>query len=1091
MTERVRAMRKYLRSLILLPGICVFGFGAQVCVADATTEPATGARNYFVTNAAQFRTLSPSEYLDGCDFHLEGLITLVDTNRNLIVLQDETGAVSLNFRSSKSELRFGQQVSLDGTNCVPSFVRFPDFPFNRSGSQLRNSFEAPSGCGDYYLARMRGYLQPPTTGEYSFWIASDNSSELWLSTDYKPSNARRIAFIPRFNWVAPHEWSHFPSQHSQSIRLEAGKTYYVEALHEQTTVGDHLAVAWQGPGLEQSIIEGRYLVPFGADMKHSPTNGILREFWTNYLSGDLTDVGGARPFQSALSVENVAVHVIKSERLPKPSALVLGQPWSAENNYRWVTTEGIVRFIGTTQNAVWLELGGEQMQVQVRAPSLENALLQNLRNARVRIEGVCEGAYDKNDNLVPGVIWVSRQDDIHIVDTSPTNVEAMTAKNTNGTSIPAANSTMQGFYSTRGVVTFNDRVLNDDYLIVQENESAMLVSGGETHPYQNKLEVGEWVELGGALQPGKYIPTISPLVITELGWHALPAPIAERLGTPVPANRRGKWTELEGVVHSVNSNGTLSVTGRDGLVYFWIGRTAATDLKRCVDAKLSARGVLLLNALDSPVLLVPSRNFIDVQEPAPENPFGTDVYSVAEVMSETMEPWTHRVHVSGEVTYVDDQSFFLQDASGGIRVQAATHPTVEVGDTVDVAAFPAANGAVRTLTDASLRPRKGPLQIKPKNLDLSEALSSKQNGALVLADAVLLARKTNGTSQVLELQEQQRVFAATLPNSKGNLPEIASGSRLKVIGVCENETPSSRTSGEQPVQPQYLASLNILLRTPGDVTVLRGPPWWTWKRAASLVGTLLAAILGTLLWVYLLRRRLERQQAAQLAFSRHVLERLEDERRRIAANLHDGLSQVLLAIRNQALLAMQRSSEENSVRQRLEEISGATSQALEEVRQITHGLRPYQLNRLGLTQAIRATLSRVSSDNRILFANRVEDVDNVFDEDSEIHVYRIVQEAINNIIKHSAATEAAVVIKNRANIISLSIRDNGRGFEATSISASQPNALGYGLSGIAERVRILGGALTVDSHPGAGTNLTVEIPLTIRKRETGNEHIDS
>ena len=138
MTERVRAMRKYLRSLILLPGICVFGFGAQVCVADATTEPATGARNYFVTNAAQFRTLSPSEYLDGCDFHLEGLITLVDTNRNLIVLQDETGAVSLNFRSSKSELRFGQQVSLDGTNCVPSFVRFPDFPFNRSGSQLRS-----------------------------------------------------------------------------------------------------------------------------------------------------------------------------------------------------------------------------------------------------------------------------------------------------------------------------------------------------------------------------------------------------------------------------------------------------------------------------------------------------------------------------------------------------------------------------------------------------------------------------------------------------------------------------------------------------------------------------------------------------------------------------------------------------------------------------------------------------------------------------------------------------------------------------------------------------------------------------------------
>ena len=1085
-------MRKYLRFVVLLLGICVFGSGARVYATDATTGPAAGARSCFVTNTAQFRTLSSSEYLDGCNFHLEGFITLVDTNRNLVVLQDETGAVSLNFQAIKSELRFGQHVTMDGTNCVPTFVRFPNFPFNPSGRELRSSFEAPSGCGDYYLARMCGYLQPPTTGEYSFWIASDNSSELWLSTDQKRSNARRIAYIPRFNWVAPHEWSHFPSQHSQFIRLEAGKTYYIEALHEQTTVGDHLSVAWQGPGVEQSIIEGRYLTPFGIDVKHSPTNGILREFWTNYLSGDLADLGGARPFQSALSVENVAVHIVEGGQSPKPNAIVLSQPWPAEENYRWVTTEGIVRFIGTAQNAVWLELAGDQIQVQVRAPRLQNALLQNLRNARVRIEGVCEGVYDKNDNLVPGIVWVSRNEDMRVIDSAPTNIEATAVEHSKGTSIPGTSSTMQGFYSTRGVITFNDRVLNDDYLIVQENESAMLVSGGETQLYQNKLQVGQWVELGGALQPGKYIPTISPLVITELGWHALPAPITERLGSPPPTNRRGKWSELEGVVHAVNSNGTVSVVGRDGLVYFWIGETSVSELKRYVDAKLSARGVLLLNALDAPLLLIPSCKFINSEETAPEEPFKTAKRSIAESVPEATEFLSsHRVHVAGEVTYRDSQSFFIQDASGGIRVQTPDEPAVEVGDTVEVLAFPSANGAIRTLNQAVVRPgRTMRSRLVPRNLDVSEALSSKQNGALVLADAIVLARKTNSVSQVLELQEQQRVFAAILPNSEGRLPEIAPGSRVKVVGVCENEISAAPMAGEKPARVQFLASLNILLRGPTDVTVLRGPPWWTWKRAALLVGSLLAGILATLLWVHFLRRRLERQQAAQLAFSRQVLERLEDERRRIAANLHDGLGQVLLVIRNQALLAMQRSPEENGVRQRLEEISGATSQALEEVRQITHGLRPYQLNRLGLTQAIRATLSGVSSDRRILFANRVEDVDHIFDEDSEIHVYRIVQEAISNIIKHSAATEAAVVIKKRINLISLSIRDNGKGFEANSISAPAPNAFGFGLGGIAERVRILGGALTIDSHPGSGTNLTIEIPIPIRKDETGNNHTD-
>jgi signal transduction histidine kinase len=249
------------------------------------------------------------------------------------------------------------------------------------------------------------------------------------------------------------------------------------------------------------------------------------------------------------------------------------------------------------------------------------------------------------------------------------------------------------------------------------------------------------------------------------------------------------------------------------------------------------------------------------------------------------------------------------------------------------------------------------------------------------------------------------------------------------------------------------------------------------------VGALLTVLLISLLWVHLLRRRLERQEAAQLVFSRLVLERLEDERRRIAVNLHDSLGQVLLAIKNQALLAIQRPPDEQALRQRLEEISGATSQAIEEVRQITHGLRPYQLDRLGLTQAIRASVTRASANSSIQFASRVEDIDGLFDKDSEIHVYRIVQEAVTNVVKHSAATEATVVIKKRTTVVSLSIRDNGRGFDVAKPSP-EPHNLGYGLSGIAERVRILGGTLVIAARPGEGTSLTVEIPLPNRKHDT-------
>ncbi len=273
-----------------------------------------------------------------------------------------------------------------------------------------------------------------------------------------------------------------------------------------------------------------------------------------------------------------------------------------------------------------------------------------------------------------------------------------------------------------------------------------------------------------------------------------------------------------------------------------------------------------------------------------------------------------------------------------------------------------------------------------------------------------------------------------------------------------------------------IASMQIWLRAPDDIRVLAGPPWWNWQRAAVLVGTLLAVLAGTSLWIYLLRRRLERQRATQLAFSRQNLLSQENERRRIAGNLHDSLGQNLLVIKNQTRLAMQ-PADESVLRQRLNEISEMASRSLDEVRQITHDLRPYQLDRLGLTQAIRAIVNRVSENSQILYASHVDDIDGLFDKEAEIHVYRMVQEGINNIIKHSGANEAVLVIKKDAATVSISIRDNGRGFKDSPAGSIAPPDQGFGLSGMSERIKILNGRLLVDSRAGQGVNLNLEIPV--------------
>lgn len=1050
-----------MRLTVLVLASAIGSWCASATPAGSVLDPTGAIQRHFVTNVAQFRAVSGADFLGGCDFHLEGVVTLVDTNRQLVVVQDMSAAVALNIISGLGKVESGQIIRIDGTNCSPYFSRFPDYPYRPSGWDIRPLFEAPTNAGEYYLTRMRGWLRPPVTGRYSFWIASDNSSELWLGLDASPTTIRRIGVVPTFLFVEPREWSRMPSQHSEPIELKAGEMYYIEALQEQTGGLDNLSVAWQGPTIDQSVIDGAYITPWHEGPIGTANTGIFREYWTNFTLGRLIGMGGPRSFGSALTVKDAAITVIGSGPMPKPVPVSLGQTLQPEDSYRWAVVEGMVKFAGEDRGAAFLEISDGQATAQVRGLRWNADLARRLTNAVVRIEGVCEVAYDQKGVQIAGLIWASSSNGISAVQGSPAN-RVVSELSQPTQSVLTKNSAMEGFFATRGVVTFNDRVLGTDYIYVQEGAAALRVTLNDGR-FKDQFKVGEWVDVAGALEPGKNVGAIAPLVVVDMGPRSMPSPVDLPIVLPLPGSRDGRWTEIQGVVHSLNSDGTLTLFENSGDVRLWIGNTPSNRLIRYVDAKVRARGVLSLEVLPGAVLLIPSQAFVQVDESPPQDSFAVPQLSIIDALSGDLDlARTHRVRVCGEVTWRDARSFFVQDASAGIRVEDGDGFVAEVGKRVDVLAFQMPGGSGRTLKDAVVRAAGFGEQVKPGELDLAKGLSTGQGGRLVTARATLLSRKTNGFNQVLELQQQERVFVASLALGSRPLPDINAGSLVRLTGVCDDETVG--------------APLKILLRTPTDVAVLSGPPWWTWKKTAVLIGVLIAVAVGALLWAYLLRRRLERQQAAQLAFSRQVLARVEEERRRIASNLHDSLGQVLLAIKNHALMAMQSNPHENGLQDRLKEISITTSQAIDEVRQITHGLRPYQLDRLGLTQAIRASVNRASENGSILFASRVEDIDELFDKDAEIHVYRIVQEAVNNVVKHSGATEATVVIKVRTGGVTVSIRDNGRGCDPAKLS-SESYDLGYGLSGMAERVRILGGTMTIDSQPSQGTSLNVDVPL--------------
>lgn len=141
-------------------------------------------------------------------------------------------------------------------------TRIADIPTYRkpAGSVEINKFECPINWADDYGQRVRGYLYPPATGDYTFWIASDDASELRLSSDAFPFNKKRLCGVS--GWTPSRAWDNNPEQKSKSITLQAGRKCYIEALHKEGGGGDNLAVAWQGPGIRRGVIDGQFLSPY-------------------------------------------------------------------------------------------------------------------------------------------------------------------------------------------------------------------------------------------------------------------------------------------------------------------------------------------------------------------------------------------------------------------------------------------------------------------------------------------------------------------------------------------------------------------------------------------------------------------------------------------------------------------------------------------------------------------------------------------------------------------------------------------------------------------------------------------------------------
>jgi signal transduction histidine kinase len=262
------------------------------------------------------------------------------------------------------------------------------------------------------------------------------------------------------------------------------------------------------------------------------------------------------------------------------------------------------------------------------------------------------------------------------------------------------------------------------------------------------------------------------------------------------------------------------------------------------------------------------------------------------------------------------------------------------------------------------------------------------------------------------------------------------------------------------------------------LTVVVQPAYWqTWwfKLIAA------AAILS--LFVFIYKRevtRLRKEKQIQQEFSRQQIESQEAERKRLAAELHDGLGQDLLVANNELQQFMQENTES---REELKQVASLVQESIQSVREISSNLHPHHLDRLGFCAAVEAMTENIARSTGLTIQRSCDAIDRLLPKETEIHVYRIIQEALSNVVRHASAKNVSVQVKKHSDSIEITVTDDGKGFDVHETLERRPSRLsreglhGFGLSSMTERVRIVGGTMKIESTPGLGTKVQVSLPI--------------
>ena len=591
--------------------------------------------------------------------------------------------------------------------------------------------------------------------------------------------------------------------------------------------------------------------------------------------------------------------------------------------------------------------------------------------------------------------------------------------------------------------------------------------------------IGEFLEVEGVTDPHKFAPIVNALRITGLGAGRLPEPIRPTWDQLMNGSLDAQYVEIEGIVTAVKGeNVTFRTRGGILPVELRVNGLRTEELIRFENDLVRVRGCLfaLWDYVTHQVKAGQVRIYdadVVVEQPAPPDVFSSPRRTVAELLlfdprASAFQP----VRVSGQIVHVRDSEGFMMDNTRGLRFVAKNPEGLAPGDLVEVVGFPElSEGASPVLREALVR-RTGRDPLPPaRKLAPDGLVSAEHDSMLVRVEGILVGTRRTGKSWQLELQSGVRAFVARLDGGDVSVSALQPGSRLELTGVYAG-------LGANPASGQGIASFELLLNSSGAIRVLARPPWWTLERLLVMVGALACVLAASVLWITQLHRKVEERTAqleAQIRERQRVEHQreMEQERARVAQDLHDelgsGLTEIsMLAARARAASEEKRASylglagdKAREMVSALDEIVWAMNPRHDSLGSLVSYFSLYADRFLGLAGiAWKLDGPPETSDCALSSRHRHQ-------------LFLAFKEALTNVVRHSGATEARVSIRVEGGQLRLSVADNGCGLPSRLRTEEMD-----GMVNMKARLEKLGGRFEISPRPGGGTVAGFLVPVS-------------